>query len=98
GTGYSSLYYLNRLPIRWLKIDQSFVRDIRQPDASPSNAIVNTIIDMARSLGLGTIAEGCETEEQFGFLSRRGCSQVQGYLFSRPAPAAEFEQLIGRAL
>ncbi len=98
GTGYSSLYYLNRLPIRWLKIDQSFVRDIRQPDASPSNAIVNTIIDMARSLGLGTIAEGCETEEQFGFLSRRGCSQVQGYLFSRPAPAPEFEKLIGRGL
>ncbi|HPE89160.1 MAG TPA: EAL domain-containing protein [Spirochaetales bacterium] len=98
GTGYSSLYYLNRLPIRWLKIDQSFVRDIRQPDASPSNAIVNTIIDMARSLGLGTIAEGCETEEQYGFLSRRGCSQIQGYLFSRPAPAPEFEKLIGRGL
>ncbi len=98
GTGYSSLYYLKHLPIQWLKIDQSFIRDLRSPDESPANAIVNTILEMARSLGLGTIAEGCETEEQYGFLSRRRCDQVQGYLFSRPVPAERFALLVGTSL
>ncbi|MBN2875375.1 MAG: EAL domain-containing protein, partial [Spirochaetales bacterium] len=98
GTGYSSLYYLKRLPIQWLKIDQSFVRDYRAPDDSPANAIVHTIIEMAKSLGLGTIAEGCETEEQLGFLTRRGCDQIQGYYFSRPIPAADCASFIGKQL
>jgi EAL domain-containing protein (putative c-di-GMP-specific phosphodiesterase class I) len=98
GTGYSSLYYLKRLPIQWLKIDRSFIRDIKLPDESPSNVIVNTVLEMAKSLGLGTIAEGCETEEQYGYLSRRSCDQIQGYLFSKPVPAAEFERFVGATL
>jgi diguanylate cyclase (GGDEF)-like protein/PAS domain S-box-containing protein len=98
GTGYSSLYYLHRLPIQWLKIDQSFVREIRSPAESQGNAIVTTIIEMARNLGLRTIAEGCETVEQKDFLTRHGCEQIQGYLFSKPVPAADFEALIGTKL
>lgn len=98
GTGYSSLYYLKRLPLDWLKIDQSFVRDIRAPAEGQSNAIAATIIEMARSLSLGTIAEGCETEEQLRFLIERGCQYVQGYYFSKPVPAAEFERFIGATL
>ena len=98
GTGYSSLYYLHRLPIQWLKIDQSFVREIRNPVESQSNAIVTTIIEMAKNLGLRTIAEGCETVEQRKFLTRHGCEQIQGYLFSKPIPAQDFERLIGTRL
>ncbi|MGD9940767.1 MAG: putative bifunctional diguanylate cyclase/phosphodiesterase [Clostridia bacterium] len=98
GTGYSSLYYLHHLPIQWLKIDQTFVREIRSPAESQGNAIVTTIIEMARNLGLRTIAEGCETTEQHEFLSRHGCEQIQGYLFSRPVPAKDFERLIGTNL
>jgi diguanylate cyclase (GGDEF)-like protein/PAS domain S-box-containing protein len=98
GTGYSSLYYLHRLPIQWLKIDQSFVREIRSPPESQGNVIVTTIIEMARNLGLRTIAEGCETVEQHDFLTRHGCEQIQGYLFSKPVPAPEFERLLGTSL
>ena len=98
GTGYSSLYYLHRLPIQWLKIDQSFVREIRSPVDTPGNAIVTTIIEMAKNLGLRTIAEGCETVEQRDFLTLHGCEQIQGYLFSKPIPAPDFERLIGKTL
>ncbi|MBU0935677.1 MAG: EAL domain-containing protein [Spirochaetes bacterium] len=93
GTGYSSLYYLQKLPIQWLKIDQSFVRNIQATDG-PSNSIVHTIIEMAKSLGLGTIAEGCENDIQLEFLRQRHCDQIQGYYFSKPVPAAEFSLLL----
>ncbi len=92
GTGHSSLAYLTRLPLDQLKIDQSFVRNIgRQPT---DGVIVQTIIGMARNLGLEVIAEGVETPEQHAFLALHGCLLYQGYLFARPAPLATFEALL----
>ena len=98
GTGYSSLSCLKRFPFDKLKIDQSFVRDITiDPDSA---AITRTIILMAHSLHLKVIAEGVETEGQLNYLRRQGCDEMQGYYFSRPVSAADFERLLreGRAL
>ncbi len=93
GTGYSSLSYLSRLPMDQLKIDQSFVLNI---NINITDAvIVQTIIGMAKNLYMEVIAEGVETEQQRQFLELNGCSQYQGYLFSKPVPIAEFEKFFG---
>jgi EAL domain-containing protein (putative c-di-GMP-specific phosphodiesterase class I) len=92
GTGYSSLSYLNRLPINTLKIDRSFVTEI---SASGANVIlVDTIIQMAKSLGLEIIAEGVESELELDYLSKRGCHIYQGYYFSAPIPEEDFSSML----
>jgi diguanylate cyclase (GGDEF)-like protein/PAS domain S-box-containing protein len=95
GTGYSSLSHLKNFPIDVLKVDQSFVRNIAHDPGEAT--IARTIIALGHSLGLRVIAEGVETEEQLGFLRRHQCDMIQGYHFSRPVPAAQFETLLGQA-
>lgn len=91
GTGFSSLASLKRLPIDVLKVDQSFVRDVTT-DADDA-ALVMAIITLAHNLRLRVIAEGVETAEQLRFLQLLRCDEIQGYLFSRPRPAAELVEL-----
>lgn len=88
GTGYSSLSYLRCFPFDRIKIDQSFVRELgRQRDC---DAIVRAVIALGGELGMATTAEGVETPEQLRVLAQAGCSDIQGYLFSRPVP---FDQI-----
>ncbi|HEX8986736.1 MAG TPA: EAL domain-containing protein [Rhodocyclaceae bacterium] len=92
GTGFSSLSYLKRFALDRLKIDQSFVRDVTHDPNSA--AIALAIISLAHNLKLSALAEGVETEAQLRFLRSRDCDEMQGYLFSRPVPAQEMEQLL----
>jgi diguanylate cyclase (GGDEF)-like protein/PAS domain S-box-containing protein len=95
GTGYSSLSYLKKFDIDYLKIDQSFVRNL-SPD-SDDLTLCEAIIVMAHKLGLKVVAEGVETEAQRDLLAAAGCDFAQGYLFARPLPPEEFEALLTRA-
>ncbi|HEX9161798.1 MAG TPA: EAL domain-containing protein [Thermoanaerobaculia bacterium] len=96
GTGYSSLSYLKRFPIDTLKIDQEFVRDL-SADAN-DQAIITAVVSMARALKLRVVAEGVETEAQLGFLQREDCAEMQGFLYSRPVAANEFELALRKAV
>jgi len=93
GTGYSSLAYLKALPLDYLKIDKHLCQDIT---GSPRDrVVVRSVIDMARSLGLGVVAEGVETEEQLALLAQEGCNLYQGFLCSEPISSAAFAELVG---
>lgn len=91
GTGYSSLNYLRRFPINTLKIDQSFVAEMLDPDGA---AIVDAIITLAKALNMRSIGEGIETEEQLAYLADRGCDLLQGYFFARPLHSEKVPQAI----
>ena len=92
GTGYSSMSYLKRMPISTLKVDRSFVKDL--PGNNDDAAIASAIIAMAKSLNLGIVAEGVETQEQLDFLLTQGCEVIQGYLISPPVPAEQFSEML----
>lgn len=91
GTGYSSLSYLQGLPIQEVKIDRSFVSALGGPQDGRSTAVVESVLAIARALGLGAVAEGVENGEQLAWLQAHGCSQAQGFMFGRPIPVEEFE-------
>ena len=92
GTGYSSLAYLKKFSIDVLKIDRSFISDLA--DKQDDQAIIETIIGMARNLGLSVVAEGVENKTQADFLLQRGCYIAQGYLFSKPLAENECRKLL----
>jgi EAL domain-containing protein (putative c-di-GMP-specific phosphodiesterase class I) len=96
GTGYASLSFLTRYPLTRLKIDRSFVQKIDKGSSSTDSAIVRSIIIMAHNLGLEVIAEGVETPTQASLLKNRKCNEVQGFLYAKPLPAAEFEEYLTR--
>jgi EAL domain-containing protein (putative c-di-GMP-specific phosphodiesterase class I) len=92
GTGYSSLSYLKHLRPSKIKIDRSFVRDL--PTDDDDRVLVRAIVQLARTLGIAVVAEGVETEAQREFLCGIGCNVLQGYLISRPQPAADFAAFV----
>jgi EAL domain-containing protein (putative c-di-GMP-specific phosphodiesterase class I) len=87
GTGYSSLSHLHKLAIDRVKIDQSFVRDLGS--SQDARAIIQAVLGIGQSLGIGVTAEGVEDEMQQLFLRASGCNEFQGYLFSRPLNAPD---------
>jgi EAL domain-containing protein (putative c-di-GMP-specific phosphodiesterase class I) len=89
GTGYSSLSYLKKLPIDTLKIDASFIQDLE--DNKSDEAIVESIISLAKTMSFDVIAEGVETQAQEDILIEKGCSKIQGFLYAKPMPAEEME-------
>jgi len=96
GTGYSSLSYLQRFPFDKIKIDKSFIDEVAVSEESL--AIIRAIVAVADALGMSTTAEGVETLDQVAKLREAGCTQIQGYVFSRPRPSAEIAALFARRL
>ena len=94
GVGYSSLAYLKRLPINGLKIDRAFIADVASD--SYDQAIVGSIVTVAKALGLHVTAEGIETEAQIAFVASLGCDEAQGFYFGHPQPLEALERSIGR--
>jgi len=92
GTGYSSLHFLRKLPIHTLKIDRAFVKEL--PLEPSSAAIASTIVALAQALHLNVVAEGVENREQFDFLAGLNCTEIQGFLFSKPVTAGAFSALV----
>lgn len=92
GTGYSSLSYLKQFPVDKLKIDQSFVRHC--DNNKQDQAIIKTVIELAKNLDLATIAEGVENAAQLELLRKMGCDEIQGYYLSKPIPSTDFEELL----
>ena len=86
GTGYASLTHLQRFPVKWLKIDRSFIRDL--PNGGAAAAIVRSVVGLAHDLSMCVVAEGVETFSQLQALSRIGCDAVQGYLVAKPMTAS----------
>ena len=93
GTGYSSLIYLRRFAFDKIKIDRSFLESMET--TGESAILVHSVVHLGRALGLTVTAEGVETEEQHRFLQAVGCHELQGYLFSKPVPAADISRLLG---
>jgi EAL domain-containing protein (putative c-di-GMP-specific phosphodiesterase class I) len=92
GTGYSSLSYLQRFPFDKIKIDRCFIKDVAEPDGAAS--IVQAVVNIAAARNMTTTAEGVETEQQRNMLRTLGCTEMQGWLFSRALPAADIMQLL----
>ncbi len=95
GTGFSSLSYLTRLPVHGLKVDRSFVHALGP--SAPGQAVATAVTTLANALGLQCVAEGIETEQQLDILRGMGCGFGQGFLFGRPLPAEQAEQLLRSA-
>ena len=91
GTGYSSLSYLQRFPFDKIKIDRSFVKDVTENAGSLN--IVRAVASLANGMGMTATAEGVETNEQLDRITAEGCTEMQGYLFSRPLPSRDIERL-----
>jgi EAL domain-containing protein (putative c-di-GMP-specific phosphodiesterase class I) len=92
GTGWSSLSYVRRFPLDRIKIDRSFMRDVTtHPNAA---AVVESIMHLAQSLGVGCVAEGVETSAQFDYLQHELCQEIQGFLMSEPIPAADMPHML----
>ena len=94
GTGYSSLSYLRIFPFDRIKIDGSFVKEL--PDNAECVSIIRAVVGLAKGLDMAITAEGIETAAQFEHLRADGCTNGQGYLFSRPRPAAEARELLAQ--
>ncbi|GJM69045.1 hypothetical protein HMSSN036_12610 [Paenibacillus macerans] len=92
GTGYSSINYLKSLPLQVLKIDRAFIQET--PCSERDSLLLLSIIQLGKSLGMTVLAEGVETKEQFDFLQKHGCDQIQGFYYSRPLNVSDMEKLL----